>query len=50
VTEHHPAEPEDDQDGRADLPDPDSSHGSDLDTRIGTGDDRPDPGADDIDR
>jgi hypothetical protein len=43
MTEHHPGEAQDD-DGRDELGDPASSHGSDLDARIGDGEDQPDQG------
>jgi hypothetical protein len=48
MTERHPDEVEDDdgraEDGRDELGDPASSHGSDLDARVGDGEDRPDQG------
>jgi hypothetical protein len=45
MTERHPGQGEDDDQDREDLGDPAASHGSDLDARVGTGEDRPvDPG------
>jgi hypothetical protein len=43
MSEHHPGEVEDD-DERAGLDDPASSHGSDLDPRTGAQEDQSDPG------
>jgi hypothetical protein len=46
MTERHPGKVEDDDgrddDGRDELGDPASSHGSDLDARIGDAEDQPD--------